>query len=64
MKHAARIIFATMLTLGSAAVFAQSQGMQHGMGGGMMRGPAGQKRNLLSFVVGVPPLCVLVLGCP
>ena len=41
MKHAARIIFATMLTLGSAAVFAQSQGMQHGMGGGMMRGPAG-----------------------
>lgn len=41
MKHAARIIFATTLTLGSAAVFAQSQGMQHGMGGGMMRGPAG-----------------------
>ena len=41
MKRAAQIIIATTLALGPAAVFAQSQGMQHGMGGGMMRGPAG-----------------------
>ena len=41
MKRAAQIIIATTLALGPAAVFAQSQGMQHGMGGGMMRGPTG-----------------------
>lgn len=41
MNHAVRIIIATTLALGSSTVFAQSPGMHHGMGGGMMRGPVG-----------------------
>ena len=41
MNPATRIIIVTTLAMGSSAVFAQSPGMQHGTGGGMMRGPAG-----------------------